>query len=261
MKKIKRYQVDAFADRLFTGNPAVVCPLDNWLPDQVMQDIAMENNLSETAFYVHEPNGYRIRWFTPGMEVDLCGHATLATAFVLFSHEGYAQNEIHFQSRSGLLGVKKEGDWLTLDFPTHAVTPEVDVQKFTGCFASEPSFAFRGKEDYLLVFDTEEQIVQAKPDISSILKLDARAVIITAPGTTVDFVSRFFIPKAGINEDPVTGYAHTLLVPYWSKTLNKTEFTARQLSARGGFLRCRLIGQRVAISGQAKLFSTGEIYL
>lgn len=258
---IKRYQVDAFTNRIFAGNPAVVCPLTQWLPDTVMQNIAMENNLSETAFYVKEDTGYRMRWFTPALEVDLCGHATLATAYVMFHHEGYPENEIQFQSRSGLLGVKKEGDWLTLDFPVHPVKPENDLAKFRNCFAHQPVQAFRGKEDYLLVFASEDQIADARADISAILRLDARAVIITAPGNTVDFVSRFFIPKAGINEDPVTGYAHTVLVPYWAGVLGKNSFEARQLSARGGELRCQLRGNRVAISGQARLFSMGEIFL
>lgn len=258
---IKRYQVDAFTENVFGGNPAVVCPLDQWLPDQVMQNIAMENNLSETAFYVQEGEGYRIRWFTPAIEVDLCGHATLATAFVLFNHEGFGGQKITFQSRSGPLTVTRENGLFTLDFPADVITEVVITPELTGGFEENPQSILKGKTDYLFVFDSEDQIRKCKPDFRKLSQLKARGVIITARGKEVDFVSRFFGPQAGVDEDPVTGSAHTTLAPYWSSILGKNELTARQLSTRGGKLFCKVLGNRVLISGNAKLFSTGKIHL
>lgn len=259
--EIKRYQVDAFAEEIFKGNPAVVCPLDAWLPDDVMQRIALENNLSETAFYVKEGEGFRIRWFTPAVEVDLCGHATLATAFVLFHYENYKNDKIVFQSRSGALHVTKSNGLITLNFPAD-VTTEILVtpERYAG-FPEKPSKIFKGKTDYMLVYDNESQIKNCKPDFATVKNIKARGIIVTAKGDSVDFVSRFFCPQSGIDEDPVTGSAHTTLTPFWASVLGKNQLTAKQISAREGKLLCELQGNRVAMSGTAKLFSTGVIYL
>jgi PhzF family phenazine biosynthesis protein len=259
--ELKVYQVDAFADKVFKGNPAAICPLQEWLPDSVMQNIAMENNLSETAFYVQENDGYRIRWFTPAVEVDLCGHATLATAFVLFNYEGHIENKIIFNSRSGLLTVTKSGNQLTLDFPADTLTPVNAIAELEEGLGIKSKYTFRGKTDYLVVVENETQIRQLQPDLKKIAQVKARGIIVTALGEKVDFVSRFFGPQSGVDEDPVTGSAHTTLTPYWASVQNKNEFTARQLSARGGELTCRLRGSRVEISGEAKLFLKGTLYI
>lgn len=258
--KIKIYQVDAFTDKLFSGNPAAVCPLDHWLPDATLQSIALENNLAETAFYVNEKEGLRIRWFTPAMEVDLCGHATLATAFVLFHYENYAGHKVVFNSKSGLLTITKTGDLLSLNFPADTMIEVPALPVLEQAFGLTPMKTFRGKTDYMLVFENQAQIINLTPDFKLISTVNARGIIITAKGIQVDFVSRFFAPQAGIDEDPVTGSAHTSLIPYWAKNLNKTELTAIQLSARKGMLWCKLLGDRVEISGSAKLFLIGTIY-
>ncbi|MBK7174477.1 MAG: PhzF family phenazine biosynthesis protein [Bacteroidales bacterium] len=257
----KLYQIDAFADKVFSGNPAAVCPLDAWLPDELMQKIAMENNLAETVFYVKTDNQYEIRWFTPMVEVDLCGHATLAAAFVLFNYENHTENIIHFYSpRSGELTVTKNGEFLSLNFPTDSLNPVTLSTELLNCFEPKPHSAFKGKTDYLLVFDKEDDIINVTPAFDDIAKLDSRGVIITAKGNQVDFVSRFFAPQIGIKEDPVTGSAHTTLAPYWAKQLNKTEFSAIQLSERRGYLQCRYLNERTEISGKGKLYLIGEIY-
>ena len=257
--KIKIYQIDAFADKIFSGNSASVCPLDNWLPDETLQNIAMENNLAETAFYVNEKEGLRIRWFTPTVEVDLCGHATLATAFVLFHHENYSGNKIVFNSRSGPLTVTKSGDVLTLNFPVDTLTEVPSLPVLEQGLGAKPLKTFKGKTDYMLVFEREDQIKNMSPDFKLIGTVEARGIIVTAKGNNVDFVSRFFGPQSGMDEDPVTGSAHTSLSPYWAKVLNKTEFTALQLSKRQGKLTCKLLGDRVEISGTARLFLEGTI--
>lgn len=258
----KIYQVDAFADKVFSGNPAAVCPLEQWLSDDIMLKIAAENNLAETAFYVKDGDRYQLRWFTPTTEVDLCGHATLAAAFVLFNHEGHRGDTIHFFSpRSGVLTVSREADLITLDFPTDTFSPVDLSDEILQCFDQKPRLAFKGKTDYMLVFDNEEQVQHINPSFDKIAKLDVRGVIVTAKGNDVDFVSRFFAPQSGVNEDAVTGSAHTTLTPYWSKQLNKTELKAVQLSERKGFLLCRCPGNRTQISGQAQLYLTGEIYI
>jgi PhzF family phenazine biosynthesis protein len=227
-----------------------------------MQKIAAENNLSETAFFVKRGDEYEIRWFTPRLEVELCGHATLASAYVLFFHEGHRGDLIRFQStHRGELGVARQGDLLTLDFP--ADEPE-EIQlsdRLLSCFDIRPKQAFQGINDYLLLFDTEEQIRNIVPDFRSIMKLGERGLIITARGNESDFVSRFFAPQSGIDEDPVTGSAHTTLAPYWSGITGKTELSAMQLSERGGKLHCVHKGDRVEISGRARLYLTGRIYL
>ena len=260
--KQRIYQIDAFTNKVFSGNPAAVCPLDQWLDDDIMQKIAMENNLAETAFYVKQDNQYQIRWFTPVAEVDLCGHATLAAAFVIFNYENYSENIIHFYSpKSGALQVTKKGELLTLNFPTD-IFQQVELSKeITDCFNVKSRLAFKGKTDYLLVFDNEDEIKKAVPVFDSISKLEGRGVIITAKADKVDFVSRFFAPKFGVNEDPVTGSAHTTLIPYWAKQLDKIELTAIQLSNREGYLECKYLNDRVEIGGQGKLYLIGEIYL
>lgn len=260
--KLKIYQVDAFTDKTFSGNPAAVCPLDEWISDELLQKIAMENNLAETAFYVLNGNEYEIRWFTPTIEVALCGHATLATAFVLFNYENHKENKILFNSRqSGQLIVTKEGEFLTLNFPTDTLE-EIDISKeLTDCFDIKPTKAYKGIRDYLLVFENKNQIKTIQPDLSEISKLDCGGMIVTAKGNTVDFVSRFFAPKLGINEDPVTGSAHTTLIPYWAKIYGKNHLTAIQLSKRSGYLKCRYLNERVEISGQAKIYLIGEIFV
>ncbi len=256
------YKIDAFTDDLFKGNPAAVCPLLSWPEADVMQKIAMENNLAETAFYVKGEKCIEIRWFTPTVEVDLCGHATLAAAFVLFRFDGYIGNEINFYSiRSGALPVRKEGDFITLNFPADVYNEIEPTELMYKAFDHMPVAVLKGKTDYLFVFETEEQIQSITPDLQTISELDSRGVIITAPSAEVDFVSRFFAPQSGIPEDPVTGSAHTTLTPYWQKKLNKNILTAKQLSKRGGFLKCRFLGQRVEISGQARLFLKGEIFI
>lgn len=258
----KIYQVDAFAEKLFSGNPAAVCPLKEWLSDETMLNIAAENNLAETAFYIPDGDSFQLRWFTPTVEVDLCGHATLATAFVLFNQENYPGDSIRFFSpRSGELLVSKKDDYLTLNFPTDIFSPIALSDQILACFTQRPGLAFKGKTDVMVVFDSEEQIKNLVPDLEKIAKLDARGIIATAKGSETDFVSRFFAPQAGVNEDPVTGSAHTTLTPYWSKELGKTELTAMQLSKRVGYLRCRLLNDRTEITGKAKLYLKGEIFL
>lgn len=260
--KQKIYQVDAFADKVFSGNPAAVCPLAQWLNDDLLQKIAMENNLAETAFYTRNGNQYEIRWFTPTVEVDLCGHATLAAAFVLFFCEGHTENIINFYSpRSGALVVTKNGDFLTLNFPTDILDSIALTEEINSCFDQKARIAFKGKTDIMLVFETEEQILNAIPDLRKIALISARGIIITAKGNEVDFVSRFFAPQSGINEDPVTGSAHTSLTPYWAKQLNKNDLNAIQLSERKGYLKCKYLKERVEISGAGKLYLIGEIFI
>ncbi len=259
---MKIYQIDAFTQEVFSGNPAAICPLTEWLPDSIMQKIAAENNLAETAFYVKKDNHYEIRWFTPTVEVDLCGHATLAAAFVLFNYENHNENTIPFFSpRSGELIVTREGDLLSLNFPIDIVETTDLTDSIIESFNIKPSLAFKGKTDYMLVFESEEDILNLNPNFEKISKLNARGVIVTAKATKVDFVSRFFGPQSGINEDPVTGSAHTSLIPYWAKELNKNKLTAIQLSNRKGYLECELVANRVRISGYAKCYLIGSIFI
>jgi len=256
--KIKQYQVDAFANRVFEGNPAAVCPLASWLPDDVMQAIAAENNLSETAFFVPSKQGYVLRWFTPQKEVNLCGHATLATAHILFELLGYAERTITFETRSGDLTVEKHGNLLRMNFPACPAlpcdVPDILIQGL-GCKPVEVLAA----EDYLVVFASEDIISSITPDQILLAQLDLRGVCITAPGKNVDFVSRFFAPKYGIPEDPVTGSAHCMLAPYWAGKLGKNSLSARQISRRGGNINCEFKGDRVLLAGTAITFMTAEI--
>jgi PhzF family phenazine biosynthesis protein len=255
------YQVDAFTDRLFGGNPAGVCPLDKWLADDVMQKIAMENNLSETAFFIRKDNGFHIRWFTPKVEVNLCGHATLASAYIIFQYLEYQGKTISFESRSGILNVTREDELLILDFPANKPSRTALPDDFVQSLNITPIQCYRGKEDYLLLYKSQREIESLVPDFRRLEKVDARAVIVTAPGEKADFVSRFFAPRVGVDEDPVTGSAHTVLIPFWSEKLGKTEMKALQLSQRGGTLFCRLRGDRVDIGGKAVTFLKGEISL
>lgn len=259
--KLKIYQVDAFTDKIFSGNPAAVCPLDKWLSDDFLQKIAMENNLAETAFFIQLENVFHIRWFTPKAEVDLCGHATLATALVLFELLNYDGNIISFQSRSGILTVQKNNEWYNLNFPIDKIEKIEITHQLAECFDKNPIEAYQGLADYMLVFTNQNEIENANPDLNKIAQFKKRGIIITAKGNDVDFVSRYFAPAYGINEDPVSGSAHTTLTPYWAKKLNKNEFNAIQLSERRGFLKCRYLNGRVEISGQGKLYLTGEIFV
>ncbi len=259
--KLKIYQVDAFAENVFEGNPAAVVPLKSWLPDEILQKIAMENNLSETAFFVAEEGGFHIRWFTPLAEVKLCGHATLATSHVLFHHLNFAENEIRFNSLSGILTVKKENNLLFLNFPASLVE-QIEISKnLAEAFHIQPEKCFKGRDDIMLIFKNEEEILQLNPDFQKILASKTRGVICTAKSENFDFVSRFFAPAVGVNEDPVTGSAHTMLIPYWAGVLNKNQLHAKQVSKRGGVLFCKHLGDRVEIGGKAQTFFTGEINL
>lgn len=258
--KIPIYQVDAFTNQRFKGNPAAVCPLDSWLPDAVMQNIAQENNLAETAFIVPNGNEIEIRWFTPTVEVDLCGHATLASAHVMFHELGHAGDHINFLSpRSGPLTVSKKGAVLALNFPVDTLTELPLKPEFSIGLSQSPRAVFKGKSDYLFVYDSEVEIANLLPDFEALKIHQVRGIIVTAPGETTDFVSRFFGPACGVNEDPVTGSAHTTLTPYWVEVLGKSELTARQVSQRTGDLTCKLLGDRVEIAGEAVLYLRGEI--
>ena len=258
--KIRMFQVDAFSDNLFGGNPAAVCILDQWLDDSLMLRIAEENNLSETAFVLKKKKNYEIRWFTPKVEVDLCGHATLATGHVLFKYYDIRQNEITFVNPySGILKVKKENEYLVLDFPTGEFQKTSTPPELIKGLRKKPIETYKGNTDYMAIFSTQEDIENVNPDFQLLNELNARGIIITAKGNDVDFVSRFFAPQCGINEDPVTGSAHTILTPYWSKKLKKQELVAMQLSKRNGILKCRMNNNRVIISGMAITYLIGEL--
>lgn len=258
--KIKLYQVDAFSDKPFEGNPAAICPLNSWIPDSLMQSIAGENNLSETAFFVPGDDGYRIRWFTPTTEVNLCGHATLAAGHVLFEHLGYKGEKIVFDSQSGLLSVEKKEEMLFLDFPVD-VYEKQEKESVQDVLEVEILEAYRGRDDLLFIIENEKTLKELLPDMEKIRSLACRCVIVSAPGDERDFVSRVFAPQSGIPEDPVTGSVHTMLIPYWADKLGKDTLSARQLSQRGGNLSCELDGTRVKIGGQAVTFMLGEICL
>lgn len=262
MNKIKLYQVDAFTNELFSGNPAAVCMLDEWLRDEIMQNIAAENNLAETAFVVESNETFEIRWFTPTVEVDLCGHATLAAAYVIFNCLNYPLPEICFLShRSGELFVTQQESVLFLNFPIDDLSPKSNFNEIETCIGIAPIDLYQGKTDIIAVINTETEIKNLKPNLLAISKLPARGLIVTAKGDKVDFVSRFFAPQSGIDEDPVTGSAHTSLIPIWSQKLQKENMLAEQLSQRGGDLICRDMGGCCLIGGNAKLYMTGEITL
>ena len=259
MWKLPLYQVDAFAERPFTGNPAAVCPLDRWLPDELMQAIAAENNLAETAFYVPEDDVYRLRWFTPATEVDLCGHATLATAYVLMNEQRPGLKQVAFETRSGRLTVTREGDLYSMDFPARMPLPCDVHPALIPALGGVTPVEVLGSRDYVVVYENEEQVRAIRPDMSALMSIDRFAVIVTAPGHSVDFVSRFFAPAQGVPEDPVTGSAHSSLIPYWAQRLGRNKLHARQISARTGDLRCEFRGERVTIAGRAVFYLKGEI--
>lgn len=259
---MKLFQVDAFAENVFSGNPAAVVPLDQWMEDSVLQNIAMENNLAETAFITRNGDNFNIRWFTPTVEVDLCGHATLASAHVLFNHLGYPGDSISFFSHhSGALNVYRQGELLILDFPSDKAEPIIPTADMENAFDIKPQQYYKGKTNYMFVFKNEEEVLHAKPNLDIIKALPMQGVIITAQGTDVDFVSRYFAPGCGIDEDPVTGSAHTTLIPFWNSRLNKDALSAIQLSKRKGLLACKDLGERVLISGKAKTYLVGDIFL
>lgn len=259
--EIDVFQVDAFTDQLFKGNPAAVCPLNEWVSDTLMQSIAFENNLSETVFYVKNDNGYDIRWFTPRKEVKLCGHATLAAAFVISFLSKEKIDAIRFDSLSGPLHVLLDKDEYTLDFPLADLTNVAIPEWANDCLSVMPISASRANEDFLLEFISQTQIEKLEVDLKELAKVPMRGLIVTAPGDSVDFVSRFFAPTAGINEDPVTGSAHTALAPYWFGKLGKSKMTAVQVSERTGTLICEVKGDRVFMTGKGRLFLRGKILL
>ena len=256
--KLPLFQVDAFTSRVFSGNPAAVVIIDEWLPGEAMQAIANENNLSETAFVVPREGFFDLRWFTPEMEVDLCGHATLASAFVLFEHGYSSSEEIAFETQSGRLTVARQGDSLAMDFPARPPRPVGPDAAFAAALGAAPAELLVAR-DHLAVFGAQAEVESLRPDFAAVAALDAFAIIATAPGDSCDFVSRFFAPRAGIPEDPVTGSAHCTLTPYWSARLGKSKLHARQVSRRGGELICELRGDRVVLVGQAAGYLRGEI--
>ena len=256
--KISIYQVDAFASQVFEGNPAAVCPLPHWLPDEQLRQIAQENNLSETAFIVSSGQKLQLRWFTPNAEVDLCGHATLASAHVLYQHLGFNEQQITFDTKSGELRVSKSASGYTMDFPASlptAIAPPAPLLAGLAIPVKTVLAAF----DYIVILNNEQEVKNLDPDFSQWLNLDLRGVVVTAPGSDVDFVSRCFYPKYRVNEDPVTGSAHCQLAPYWRSQLNKDKLTGRQLSSRSGLVLCELVADRVLLSGNAVDYMAGEI--
>jgi PhzF family phenazine biosynthesis protein len=258
--QLPMFQIDAFTDKMFSGNPAAVCPLENWLPDDVMQKIAMENSVAETAFFIPLNDGFEIRWFTPEIEMDLCGHATLATAHVIFRHLNSQLSSLKFYSKSGILNVTVENELLTLDFPSRRPEPSDVPQIILDAIQVEPIDALKSR-DYILVFKTEEIVRNMNPNqgILNQINLDPGGIAVTARGDEVDFVSRFFTSQASIFEDPVTGSAHCSLIPYWSQKLEKKSMCALQLSSRVGKLNCKDLGERVLISGKAVTYLEGRI--
>ncbi|MDH3733411.1 MAG: PhzF family phenazine biosynthesis protein [Gemmatimonadota bacterium] len=259
------YQLDSFADRVFAGNPAAVCPLDEWLDDETLQSIALENNLSETAFFVRREDGggYHLRWFTPGAEVDLCGHATLASAWVIMNRLEPERSDVRFETRSGDLFVVRRGDEFIMDFPSAPPQEKETPRALVEGLGAEPAIVMAAPRDYLVLYEDEEEVRKLKPDFTRLRGLDRLGVIVTAPGSAVDFVSRFFAPSVGVPEDPVTGSAHCTLAPFWADRLGTGEnwLTARQISARGGNLSVRARGDRVDIAGAAVPFMEGTIGL
>jgi PhzF family phenazine biosynthesis protein len=258
MMEIPLYQIDAFTGHVFGGNPAAVCPLSEWLDTGLMQMIAEENNLSETAFFVQSGKGYEIRWFTPKIEIELAGHPTLAAAWVIFNYCNHSSSEIRFFSKSGELVITRDGDLISMNFPAMQAVNAGQNELINRALGKKPAELYRTR-DYLAVFDSEDEILSIQPDFGLLKQLDCLGVIVSAPGKAADFVSRFFAPSAGINEDPVTGSAHSTLIPYWAKRLNKDSLHACQLSRRCGELFCKYLGKRVEISGRAVPYLKGTI--
>jgi predicted PhzF superfamily epimerase YddE/YHI9 len=261
-RTLRYFQVDAFTSELFRGNPAGVCVLEQgkWLPDDLMQRIAAENNLSETAFLLPNGKQFGLRWFTPTLEIDLCGHATLASAFILFTEFKWREEQIAFESKSGLLTVARKGALLELNFPSRPGKPAGPPHELLAGLGRKPSHVFKAR-DWMAVYESADDILAIQPDFKLLATVPGGKIIVTAPGKDVDFVSRFFAPGAGVDEDPVTGSAHCTLIPYWAERLGKTKLHARQLSARGGELFCELRGDRVGIAGHAVLYCSGQLHL
>ena len=257
--KLPYFQVDAFTNRVFGGNPAGVCPLESWLDYDVMQNIAAENNLAETAFFVAGPDRFHLRWFTPTVEMDLCGHATLASAWVLFEKLGVPADSVSFDTRSGVLTVTKEDALLSMNFPSRAGTPAEAPAALLAGLEMKSAKVFKAR-DYMVVLESEAAVRAVRPDFAELMKLDCTGIIVTGPGKDADFVSRFFAPRMGVPEDPVTGSSHCTLIPYWAQRLGKTRLKAHQVSARGGELQCEDLGARVSIGGKAALYLEGSIY-
>lgn len=258
--KLIMFQVDAFAERVFEGNPAAICPLEAWLEDGLLQAIAEENNLSETAYFVPAGDAFELRWFTPVEEVDLCGHATLASAHVLYAHLGYSKPEVQFLTRSGTLIVKREDHGLCMNFPAALPKATEAPAALLAGLGKAPEEVLAAL-DYVAVFDSEEKVRALVADFAQLQALGLRGVVATAPGKEVDFVSRCFFPKLGVNEDPVTGSAHCELAPYWRARLGRSKLRARQLSKRGGSVGCEVKGDRVLLSGTAVDFMVAEIHV
>jgi PhzF family phenazine biosynthesis protein len=258
--KIPIYQVDAFTSTVFSGNPAAVCILDEWIDDRRLQSIAAENNLSETAYLVPDRDDFELRWFTPRTEVALCGHATLASAFVQFVYLKWNKDTIRFQTRkSGPLMVSRKGEILEMDFPARPASPQAPPDGLSHALGVAPEKVYGSEEDLMVVLDSEKAVAAVQPDFAALEQMDCRGIIITARGDHCDFVSRFFAPRVGVPEDPVTGSAHCVLIPYWAAVLDKKELYARQVSKRGGELLCGLAQDRVRISGKAALYLEGTI--
>jgi len=255
------YQVDAFADRLYAGNPAAVVPLADWLPDATMQAIAAENNLAETAFFAPEADGFRLRWFTPAVEVPLCGHATLASAFVLMTLLEPARTKVRFHSKSGPLDVTRDGDLYALDFPSRSLEACDEADAVARALGGSPVSVQLSVDRYMALYATAAEVKALVPDLRALLATKRGRAIATAPGDDCDFVSRFFAPSAGIDEDPVTGSSHCTLVPYWARRLGKRELLARQVSPRGGTLHCRDDGTRTVMAGRGVLYLEGTIHV
>jgi PhzF family phenazine biosynthesis protein len=260
--KLKVYIVNAFSEKKFGGNAAAIVPLKEWLSDTLMQQIAAQNNLSETVYFVPRGEDHHIRWFTPTVEVDLCGHGTLAAAFVMFEHLHYGKEKIIFHSKSGPLLVAKRADGqITLDFPANPPEQTREDEMITAALGIKPESVYKSLFDYMVVMENQSEIESLKPDFTIMKKLVARGLIATAPGDQTDFVSRCFYPQSGIDEDPVTGSAHVVMVPYWAKKLGKNKLSAIQLSARKGYLDCALEGERVLMSGHAVTYLEGDFYI
>lgn len=256
--KIPLYQVDVFTNKLFAGNPAAVCPLEEWIDDAKLQNIAAENNLAETAYFVPRKDGsFDLRWFTPNQEVDLCGHATVASAYVLFNHLGHPTRSVTFHSRSGPLGVSEADGLFTMHFPRWDPSPCAAPPGLVEGLGRRPAEVLK-RRDFVAVYESEAEVRALRPDFGVLARVDALGVVATAPGETCDFVSRFFAPAAGVPEDPATGSTHCELIPYWSKRLGKTSLRARQLSARGGEFLCEDLGEAVSIAGKAVLYLEGS---
>jgi PhzF family phenazine biosynthesis protein len=258
--RIPIYQVDAFTSRIFAGNPAAICPLEAWLPDEQMQSIAAENNLANTAFFVPNQDSYHLRWFTPKVEVELCGHATLASAYVILTSLKPSASSVRFETKSGILMVSRQGDLFSLDFPARPPFECEVYPELITALGGEPETILAAR-DYLAIYRSEDEVRALQPNMDMLARIDRFAVIVTAPGKQVDFVSRFFAPAKGIPEDPVTGSAHCTLIPYWSERLGKNKLCANQVSPRGGELWCEHRGDRVTISGKAVQFFEGTICL